>query len=225
MMKRFVFIAAIVSSLFAASIASADIQLAFYDVQNATTVNITYTFDSTNGGPATPISSSQSPYTGQYQLQLYNSSGPIINAVCVSPLLADYSFQTYSQDPITSSAYAYLLPAAWVLSQGYTTATDRQAAQLAVWELVWDNGESTYNFSSGKFTVSGESSAVLSDAESIYTAALAGASSIPNGAYVLADSTTHQEYVMRNPVPIPAAVWLLGSGLIGLAGIRRRFRK
>lgn len=28
-----------------------------------------------------------------------------------------------------------------------------------------------------------------------------------------------------NPVPIPAAIWLLGSGLLGLIGIRRRFRK
>jgi hypothetical protein len=27
------------------------------------------------------------------------------------------------------------------------------------------------------------------------------------------------------PVPIPGAVWLLGSGLVGLVGIRRRFRK
>jgi hypothetical protein len=27
-----------------------------------------------------------------------------------------------------------------------------------------------------------------------------------------------------NPVPVPAAVWLLGSGLIGLIGIRRRNR-
>jgi hypothetical protein len=27
------------------------------------------------------------------------------------------------------------------------------------------------------------------------------------------------------PVPIPAAVWLLGSGLVGLIGIRRKFRK
>ena len=26
-----------------------------------------------------------------------------------------------------------------------------------------------------------------------------------------------------NPVPIPGAVWLLGSGLVGLAGLRRRF--
>ena len=28
-----------------------------------------------------------------------------------------------------------------------------------------------------------------------------------------------------NPVPIPGAVWLLGSGLIGLIGLRRKFRK
>jgi hypothetical protein len=27
-----------------------------------------------------------------------------------------------------------------------------------------------------------------------------------------------------NPVPVPAAVWLLGSGLIGLVGLRRRKR-
>jgi len=27
-----------------------------------------------------------------------------------------------------------------------------------------------------------------------------------------------------NPVPIPGAVWLLGSGLVGLAGLRK-FRK
>ena len=31
--------------------------------------------------------------------------------------------------------------------------------------------------------------------------------------------------VQFQPVPIPAAAWLLGSGLIGLVAIRRRFRK
>jgi hypothetical protein len=33
------------------------------------------------------------------------------------------------------------------------------------------------------------------------------------------------EYENGPPVPIPGAVWLLGSGLIGLVGIRRRFKK
>ena len=28
-----------------------------------------------------------------------------------------------------------------------------------------------------------------------------------------------------NPVPIPGAVWLLGSGLIAMVGIRRKFKK
>jgi hypothetical protein len=28
-----------------------------------------------------------------------------------------------------------------------------------------------------------------------------------------------------NPVPIPGAIWLLGSGLLGLIGIRRRYKK
>jgi hypothetical protein len=31
--------------------------------------------------------------------------------------------------------------------------------------------------------------------------------------------------VIERPVPIPAAVWLLGSGLIGLIGVRRKFSK
>jgi hypothetical protein len=34
-----------------------------------------------------------------------------------------------------------------------------------------------------------------------------------------------QQQDPTNPVPVPAAVWLLGSGLMGLAGLRRRFKK
>ena len=31
--------------------------------------------------------------------------------------------------------------------------------------------------------------------------------------------------ILQTPIPIPGAVWLLGSGLIGLAGFRRRFAR
>ena len=37
------------------------------------------------------------------------------------------------------------------------------------------------------------------------------------GAWVVADSATS--------VPIPGAVWLLSSGLIGIVGLRRKFKK
>ena len=31
--------------------------------------------------------------------------------------------------------------------------------------------------------------------------------------------------VYGSPVPLPGAVWLLGSGLLGLVGLRRKFKK
>jgi len=36
---------------------------------------------------------------------------------------------------------------------------------------------------------------------------------------------TYTQTVVAPAVPIPAAVWLLGSGLVGLIAIRRKFRK
>ena len=39
------------------------------------------------------------------------------------------------------------------------------------------------------------------------------------------DNGVWQEAFNPNAVPIPGAVWLLGSGLIGLIGIRRRSKR
>jgi uncharacterized membrane protein len=45
------------------------------------------------------------------------------------------------------------------------------------------------------------------------------------GYYGDASGHIHGFEAIPAPVPIPGAVWLLGSGLIGLVGIRRRFKQ
>ena len=46
--------------------------------------------------------------------------------------------------------------------------------------------------------------------------------------FILANDTTGGvigvDNVSATPTPIPAAAWLLGSGLVGLVGVRRRMK-
>jgi hypothetical protein len=63
-------------------------------------------------------------------------------------------------------------------------------------------------------------SALSNDGQLSYTAAFFGSPATLQSASLIAN-------VMPNatPTPIPAAAWLFGSGLMGLAGVRRRLKK
>ena len=45
---------------------------------------------------------------------------------------------------------------------------------------------------------------------------------VDRGGPLLYETFTEVNYVFDNPVPIPGAIWLLGSGLVGLVGLRRK---
>jgi hypothetical protein len=60
--------------------------------------------------------------------------------------------------------------------------------------------------------------------DSLYSILTGNGSGWYAAAHVVPEGSSTTGYA-ANAVPIPAAVWLLGSGLIGLVGLRRRFKK
>jgi len=111
--------------------------------------------------------------------------------------------------------------AAYLLSKYYadTISSNQKAAQvqLAIWELVWDFGGG-YNLGDGNFqtgSYTSEVNALITEA----TGALAGFT--PSGQYVVKNDTA-QDFMFQQ-VPEPTTILLLGLGLIGISGIRRKF--
>jgi hypothetical protein len=221
MLKRFVLTAVILSLVFAARMASATtVELAFQSVPNYEAVNITAYGTQYNNVEA-----------GNYVVSVYttNPNNAIsLSGFCYTPVLANTSYTTYDLEPITKtsggSAYQAI---AWILNQQSSQGWNAAAAQAAVWELAWDYSVGNpFSLTSGNFILSSPdpNSAFGTAVQTIYSAALTGMLD-PNfdpSKYVLAESSSCQGYVIPNPVPVPPTVLLLGTGLVGMAALRRR---
>lgn len=178
-----------------------------------------------------------STQAGYYNVQVdYDNSlpydGPTFASFCVDPAYSSTSWTTYDLRVIPEgSRYE---AAAWVVAQNWT-GNNIPAAQIAVWELVWDWGEAAPDFANGNFRYTAAKNTNYATYAPLATAIFNSAKTnmgagFDQSAYSLAVSpptgtffgVSYQDYIVPNPVPIPGAVWLLGSGLLGLVAVRRR---
>jgi hypothetical protein len=128
--------------------------------------------------------------------------------------------------------------AAWLMDTYRSTLNpavphDYASLQVAIWETVFEGSTGSFDASSGNFYVTNLSGGV--GQANIYLSALNTAitngelASWSNGGnYRVASdrdgANTHQDFIVHREVPIPSAVLLLGSGLVGMVGIRRKYR-
>lgn len=162
--------------------------------------------------------------------------GQTYEAFCVEDAWALSGSNTYTLLEVNdtlednTSDFQKYEQAAWIAESYYLT--DKAAAQIAIWELMFDD---TVDLSTGNFYVVNVDEDILNVAKSIVDS-LNSIPVVPSSNWVLAVNPTigendqfgvesSQNYLIRR-VPEPTQMLLFGTGLIVLAGIgRKRFFK
>lgn len=224
MQKFFVLLVLIISVFFVASMSEAAL-VTYNGVDNPVPVNITAPFLGTINTSA-----------GYAKINVDTLN---YFAFCVDPSYATYTPTEYTVLSATTMENKYKA-AAWVLDQALNGVfTDKAAAQIAVWELVFDWGNSV-NLTANSFILNSPGDPLKATATGYALSALSaygtwtGANNYsvavkPDPGYY---GVSPQDFVfafetqtVNPPVPIPPTAYLLGAGLLGLVGLRRKFKK
>ena len=159
----------------------------------------------------------------------YDMGGENSYSYCVNPSVDMPVPGNYYAEQFSIAGNQNLLKVAWLMDNygyskfgafpGFTAAETGTIVQLAIYDLI------------------GQPVAPVAGYDALFTKMNQLINSIPatDLAYLSAEykelaiynnsdkGMAYQEVI--TPVPVPAAVWLLGSGLIGLAGLRKKVSK